>query len=192
MNTVVLRDVIRRRAAAGRGTMPLLCFAHGTELKMYNNEKRGDSRRSSRCASCRSCSARRSSTTPTRTTASTSSRRSRPSRSRRLLACSRSSRASAVVLSPNGYNQDVFRVLTGRATRPRERAAGFSTQPPRAATSPEPVAPPDGLRRGGRVLRQVRRLEAADALLRAAAIYEQQRDAHPHPRHWLWPPRGAT
>ena len=37
-----MRDVIRRRAAAGRGTMPLLCFAHGTELKMYNNEKRGD------------------------------------------------------------------------------------------------------------------------------------------------------
>ena len=42
MNTVVLRDVIRRRAEAGRGTMPLLAFAHGTELKMYNNEKRGD------------------------------------------------------------------------------------------------------------------------------------------------------
>ena len=38
MNTVVMRDVIRRRAAAGRGTMPLLCFAHGTELKMYVNE----------------------------------------------------------------------------------------------------------------------------------------------------------
>jgi len=42
MNTVVMRDVIGRRAAAGRGTMPLLCFAHGTELKMYANEKRGD------------------------------------------------------------------------------------------------------------------------------------------------------
>ena len=42
MNTVVMRDVIRRRAAAGRGTMPLLCFAHGTELKMYANELRGD------------------------------------------------------------------------------------------------------------------------------------------------------
>jgi glycosyltransferase involved in cell wall biosynthesis len=42
MNTVVMRDVIRRRAAAGRGTMPLLCFVHGTELKMYANELRGD------------------------------------------------------------------------------------------------------------------------------------------------------
>src|SRR4029079_7488726 len=42
MNTVVMRDVIRRRAAAGRGTMPLLCFAHGTELKMYAHERRAD------------------------------------------------------------------------------------------------------------------------------------------------------
>src|SRR4029078_10531446 len=42
MNTVVLRDVIRRRVAAGRVRMPLVCFAHGTELKMFNNERRGD------------------------------------------------------------------------------------------------------------------------------------------------------
>jgi len=42
MNTVVMRDVIRRRAEAGRGGMPLLCFTHGTELKMYANERRGD------------------------------------------------------------------------------------------------------------------------------------------------------
>ena len=42
MNTVVMRDGNRRRVAAGRDRMPLLCFAHGTELKMYNNEKRGD------------------------------------------------------------------------------------------------------------------------------------------------------
>ena len=32
MNTVVLRDVNRRRVAAGRPRMTLLCFAHGTEL----------------------------------------------------------------------------------------------------------------------------------------------------------------
>src|ERR1700742_3918359 len=34
MNTVVLRDVNRRRVAAGKNRVPLLCFAHGTELKM--------------------------------------------------------------------------------------------------------------------------------------------------------------
>ena len=42
MNTVVMRDVNRRRVAAGKPRMPLLCFAHGTELKMFNNERRGD------------------------------------------------------------------------------------------------------------------------------------------------------
>jgi hypothetical protein len=35
-------DVNRRRVAAGRPRMPLLCFAHGTELKMHANEQRGD------------------------------------------------------------------------------------------------------------------------------------------------------
>ena len=42
MNAVVLRDVNRRRVADGRARMPLLCFTHGTELKMFNNERRGD------------------------------------------------------------------------------------------------------------------------------------------------------
>ncbi len=37
MNTVVLRDVNRRRVAAGKPRMTVVCFAHGTELKMFNN-----------------------------------------------------------------------------------------------------------------------------------------------------------
>jgi hypothetical protein len=41
-NTVVLRDVNRRRVAAGLPRMTLLCLAHGTELKMFNSERRGD------------------------------------------------------------------------------------------------------------------------------------------------------
>src|SRR5262249_47244843 len=43
MNTVVMRDVNRRRVAAGKARMPLMCFAHGTELKMFNHERQGDS-----------------------------------------------------------------------------------------------------------------------------------------------------
>src|SRR4029453_7413003 len=42
MNAVVLRDVNRRRIAAGRSRMPVLCFAHGTELEMYAPERRRD------------------------------------------------------------------------------------------------------------------------------------------------------
>ncbi len=95
MNTVVLRDVIRRRAAAGRGTMPLLAFAHGTELKMYNNEKRGDNPAEFPLRFLPLCRTRRSSTTPTPSTASTWPLRSRRSRSTRSSACSPSSPATA-------------------------------------------------------------------------------------------------
>jgi len=41
LNPVVLRDVIRDRIAKGRPKIPLLCFAHGTALKMYAHERRG-------------------------------------------------------------------------------------------------------------------------------------------------------
>ncbi|MEM7041726.1 MAG: glycosyltransferase [Pseudomonadota bacterium] len=42
LNPVVMRDIIRARVADGLPRMPLLCFAHGTALKMYANERRGD------------------------------------------------------------------------------------------------------------------------------------------------------
>ena len=42
LNPLVLRDVIAMRVAAGKPWMPLLCFVHGTALKMYANERRGD------------------------------------------------------------------------------------------------------------------------------------------------------
>ena len=42
LNPLVMRDVIHARMAEGRPYMPLLCFAHGTALKMYANERRGD------------------------------------------------------------------------------------------------------------------------------------------------------
>lgn len=42
MNPVVMRDVNRAREALGKPHVPLLCFVHGTELKMYANELRSD------------------------------------------------------------------------------------------------------------------------------------------------------
>lgn len=42
LNPLVMRDVISARMAEGRPRIPLLCFAHGTALKMYANERRGD------------------------------------------------------------------------------------------------------------------------------------------------------
>ncbi|MGI9501042.1 MAG: hypothetical protein ACR2P3_13470, partial [Geminicoccaceae bacterium] len=42
LNPVVMRDVIHARMANGYPPIPLLCFAHGTALKMYANERRRD------------------------------------------------------------------------------------------------------------------------------------------------------
>lgn len=42
LNPVVLRDVLRTRARHGKDPMPLLCFVHGTALKMYAKEKAGN------------------------------------------------------------------------------------------------------------------------------------------------------
>ncbi|MGI9493205.1 MAG: hypothetical protein ACR2QF_12465, partial [Geminicoccaceae bacterium] len=42
LNPLVMRDVIDKREAAGKPRMPLLCFAHGTALKMYARERQGD------------------------------------------------------------------------------------------------------------------------------------------------------
>ncbi|MCD2189222.1 glycosyltransferase [Actinomycetospora soli] len=41
MNPVVMRDVIAARVAAGKPRIPLVCFVHGTELKMFAKEQAG-------------------------------------------------------------------------------------------------------------------------------------------------------
>jgi glycosyltransferase involved in cell wall biosynthesis len=41
LNPLIMRDVIESRVAAGRPSMPLVCFVHGTALKMYTNERSG-------------------------------------------------------------------------------------------------------------------------------------------------------
>ena len=181
MNTVVMRDVIRRRAAAGRGTMPLLCFAHGTELKMYANERRGD----------------RPDEFPLRFLPFMQARedlRLRRPRTRRrhgrvdlgradrgaCSGCSRSSRASAWCSRHNGYNQQVFRRLTEPTDVYADRAkvlAGFMTQPPEGSDrAPEPVAPPDGFDAVVAFCGKFADWKRLDALLHAAAIYERHED----------------
>jgi len=41
LNPVVMRDVLRSREALGKPPVTLLCFAHGTALKMFANERAG-------------------------------------------------------------------------------------------------------------------------------------------------------
>ncbi|HEY0812963.1 MAG TPA: glycosyltransferase [Pseudonocardia sp.] len=178
MNTVVMRDVIARRAAAGRGTMPLLCFVHGTELKMYANEKRGD----------------RPDEFPLRFLPYMQNERifafDDAAHGVDVVASISGEQIDAlgnifpefprerVILSHNGYNQQVFRRLTEPTdvyTFREKVLAGFMTQPPEGSSkAPEPVAPPEGFDAVVAFCGKFADWKRLDALLRAAAIYEQQ------------------
>lgn len=140
LNPVVMRDIIRARVAEGRPPMPLLCFAHGTALKMYANERRAD----------------RPDEFPLRFLPMIEEERifayGDPKGSVDLAAAISTEQIDAlvdifpsfprdrVVLSPNGYNQAVFTEPKGTADRAGV-LKGFLTEPypgsPRAA---EPVA----------------------------------------------------
>jgi glycosyltransferase involved in cell wall biosynthesis len=177
MNTVVLRDVIRRRAAAGRGTIPLVCFVHGTELKMYNNEKRGDDPVDF----------------PLRFLPFMQREKifdfADPDHGVDVVAAISTEQVEAflgvfpefprdrVVLSPNGYNQQVFRRLTEPVDVYADRAevlAGFTTAPYEGSPhAPGPVAPADGFDAVVAFCGKFADWKRLDALLEAAADYER-------------------
>jgi glycosyltransferase involved in cell wall biosynthesis len=179
MNTVVMRDVIRRRAEAGRGGMPLLCFTHGTELKMYANERRGD----------------RPDEFPLRFLPFMQGEKvfdyADPAHGVDMVATISAEQIEAflavfpefprdrVVLSPNGYNEHVFRRLTEPTDAYADRAnvlSGFMTLPPEGSDrKPEPVAPSDGFDAVVAFCGKFADWKRLDALLRAAAIYEQHK-----------------
>jgi glycosyltransferase involved in cell wall biosynthesis len=178
MNAVVLRDVNRRRVAAGRERMPVLCFTHGTELKMYDNERRGD----------------RPDEFPLRFLPFMRGEKifdyADPEHGVDMVAAISAEQVEAflrvfpefprerVVLSANGYNQQVFRRLTEPTDGHADRAtvlAGFTTQPYEgSARAPEPVAPPDGFDAVVVFCGKFADWKRLDALLRAAAVYERQ------------------
>ena len=196
MNTVVMRDVIRRRAAAGRGTMPLLCFAHGTELKMYANERRGDQPEEF----------------PLRFLPFMQREKifdyADPEHGVDVVAAISAEQIEAllgvfpefprerVVLSPNGYNQHVFRRLTEPTDVYADRASGAGRVHHPAARgqrpgSPSRWRPPDGFDAVVAFCGKFADWKRLDALLRAAAIYERARAADPHPGDRLRAARGA-
>jgi glycosyltransferase involved in cell wall biosynthesis len=176
LNPVVMRDVIRARMAEGRPRMPLLCFAHGTALKMYANERRGD----------------RPDEFPLRFLPMIEEERifayGDPAGGVDLAAAISTQQIDAlvdifpsfprerVVLSPNGYNQSVFRPLGNGGGTLAERLASlkdFETRP--FEGSPHPAR---------RIAGDIKAIvvfcgkfadwKRLDALLHAAAIYEQQ------------------
>ena len=173
MNTVVLRDVNQRRIAAGRPRMTVLCFAHGTELKMFNNERRGDE----------------PDEFPLRFLPFMQREKifdyADPEHGVDLVAAISNEQVDAlvdvfpqfprerVVLSPNGYNQDVFLPMPDGTDRAGVLAR-FVTQPLEGSDrAPEPVAPAGGFDAVVVFCGKFADWKRLDALLRAAAIYEQ-------------------
>ncbi len=173
MNAVVMRDVNRRRVEAGRPRMTVLCFAHGTELKMFNNERRGDDLDEF----------------PSRFLPFM--RREKifdyadPEHGVDVVAAISLEQVDAlldvfpefprerVVLSPNGYNQDVF-VPAPDGTDRAAVLAQFHTQPLVGSDrEPEPVSPPEGFDAVVAFCGKFADWKRLDALLRAAAIYER-------------------
>ncbi len=78
-----------------------------------------------------------------------------------------------VVLSPNGYNQDVF-VPAPDGTDRAAVLGRFFTQPLAGSDlEPEPVAPPEGFDAVVAFCGKFADWKRLDALLRAAAVYEQ-------------------
>lgn len=179
MNTVVMRDVIRRRVESGRDRIPLLCFTHGTELKMYANERRAD----------------RPDEFPLRFLPFMRGEKvfdhADPAHGADVVAAISAEQVEAfldvfpefprdrVVLSPNGYNQHVFRRLTEPTDVYADRVnvlSGFMTQPAEGTDGkPEPVAPADGFDAVVAFCGKFADWKRLDALLRAAAIYERRR-----------------
>ncbi len=173
MNTVVLRDVNRRRVAAGRPRMIELCFAHGTALKMFSNERRSDD----------------PADFPLRFLPFMQREKifdfADPDHGVDVAAAISVEQVDAlldifpefprerVVLSPNGYNQDVFRPLPDGTDRAAV-LAGFSTQPlAGSGLEAEAIAPADGFDAVVVFCGKFADWKRLDALLRAAAIYEQ-------------------
>lgn len=175
LNPLVMRDVIRSRLASGRPGMPLLCFAHGTALKMYANERSG----------------LQPDEFPLRFLPMIEHERvfsyGDPAGTVDLAAAISTQQIDAlidifpafprerVILSPNGYNQAVFQPKAGSEATLAERKRllrDFETQPYQG--SPRPVRRVEGDFDGVVVFcGKFADWKRLDALLHAASNYEQ-------------------
>ncbi len=173
MNTVVLRDVIRRRVAAGRTRMPLLCFAHGTELKMFDNERRGDQPEEFPLRFWPFMQREKIFDYADAEHGVDIAAAISLEQVNALLDVFDEFPRERVVLSPNGYNQDVFGPLPDGTDRAAILARFFTQPLDGSDQAPESVAPPEGFDAVVAFCGKFADWKRLDALLRAAAIYEQ-------------------
>lgn len=173
LNPVVLRDVLRTRAHRGGDPMPLLCFVHGTALKMFAKEKAGNE----------------PDEFPARFLPLMKAEGVfDPSKPGGIDVCAAISNQQIdalaeifpefprdrVLLSPNGYNQDVFQP-DPRLYRDRDAVlAALRTVPYEGSPRPAaPVATDGGFDDVVVFCGKFADWKRLDALLRAAAIYEK-------------------
>ena len=182
LNTLVMRDVIRTRLVEGRPRMPLLCFAHGTALKMYANERHGDQPDEFPLRFLPMIERERvfnygDSAGSIDLAAAISTEQIDA-----LVDIFPSFPRERVILSPNGYNQSIFRPIQGSSGTPKDRVAmlsGIETRP--FDGSPHPVRRVEGDFDAIVIFcGKFADWKRLDALLHAAAIYEKS------------PPRIAT
>jgi glycosyltransferase involved in cell wall biosynthesis len=177
MNTVVLRDVNRRRVAAGRDRVPLLCFIHGTELKMYDNERRGERPDEFRLRFLPFMQRERIFDLADQDHGVDMVAAISAEQIEAFLRLFPEFPRERVVLSRNSYTQNVFRRLTESTDVHSDRAAvlaRFTTQPYAGSSrAPEPVAPPEGFDAVVVFCGKFADWKRLDALLRAAAVYER-------------------
>lgn len=174
LNPLVMADVNERRIARGRPRIPVLCFAHGTALKMFAAERSGQQPQEF----------------PDRfLTLMESEGIFEPEGVRSVDWCAAISTQQVaalhdtfpsipvdrIVLSPNGYNQSVFKPAVHPAKVPtwrRELLPSFVTKP--YAGSAVPARPVDGDFDSYVVFcGKFAEWKRLDALLEAAAIWER-------------------
>ena len=176
MNTVVMRDVIRRgawRPGEARDAAAVLRARHRAEDVRERAARRQPGRVPDALPAVHAAGE------DLRLRRSRARRRRgrvdlRTSRSTRWSTCSPSSRASGWCSPTTATTQDVFHA-GGDAYADRAAVlAGFSTQPLEGSgRAPEPVAPADGFDAVVAFVGKFADWKRLDALLRAAAIYEQ-------------------
>jgi glycosyltransferase involved in cell wall biosynthesis len=174
LNPLVMRDVIKARTAQGKPSMPHLCFAHGTALKKYAKERAGDNPAEFPSRFLPMIERERlfdhGSGEPGVDLCAAISTQQMDA----LVDIFPTFPRDRVVLSPNGYNQEAFKLQTapdGPAADRRKLLQGFETKPYQG--SPHPVrsidADVDAVVVFCGKFADWKRL---DALLHAASIYE--------------------
>lgn len=175
MNPLVMRDVNRLRAARGRSRVPILCFVHGTELKMFRQELAtgNDEEYPLRFL-------------PLMRKEGIFDPRVAPGDGVDVVAAISTEQVEAfaevfptfptdrVVLSPNGYNERAFRVLPEVGADRDAALAEFRTQPYAGSAVPtRPVASPTGFDAVVTFCGKFAAWKRLDVLLHAAAQWEQ-------------------